>query len=131
MTWPSEPPRGCRHPAAIEAGLDERRSSQRRGRRQPYRIDLGVDDMILDPLGPYRLEGAIADVEGDISALDAARAQRFELFCREVQPRRWCGNGSRLTCVHGLIAIAIRGEIVPLDVGRQWNMPDAIDRGIH
>src|SRR4030095_8999378 len=48
-----------------------------------------------------------------------------------MQSCRRGGNGSTLRCVDGLVALPIGRIIVTLDVGRQRNVANAIDRFVH
>ena len=91
------------------------------------RVVLLLHSMFVDLLGTNRLEGAVADVQRDRRAFDAAGIERREQLRREVQSRGRCGNRAAVLRVDRLIAIAIGRRIVALDIRRQWHVADAID----
>ena len=101
-------------------------------------IPLGIDDVLLDALDAHRLERAVADVQRDERALDAAASRaRRAVASREVQAGRRRRDRSALARVDGLIALAIRRPIRALmyggsgmwpiaSIGRRRRSPDAV-----
>ena len=67
----------------------------------------------------HRLEGAGADVQGDVAELDAARAQRVQQRVVEMQAGGRRGDRAEFAREHGLVALVVVGARLALDVGRQ------------
>ena len=88
---------------------------------------LGMDPMLLHDVGPHGLEGAVADVERDLRARDAARLECGQQVWREVESGCRRRNGAGPAGIDGLVSIAIRLAVGPLDVGRQRDVPDGVD----
>src|SRR5688572_33409254 len=87
--------------------------------------------MIVDPVGTYRFEGAVANVQRDLRNLHAAPAKRAEYCIGKVQSRGRCGDGPTVAGVHGLISLAVRRTISTLDVRRQRRVAEALDCRLH
>ncbi len=87
--------------------------------------------MIFDAIDCDRFEGAVADVQRDVSALDAMRGQRVEQPGREMQSGGRRRNRSALARKDGLVALAVRRAVVAPDVRRQRHVPQRIDQRHH
>src|ERR1700722_1729501 len=91
-------------------------------------IGFDVDFVIFEALGADRLKGAQADVESDFGDFDAAGPYALQDFGREVQTRGGRGHGASLPGVDGLKAFAIGGFVGALDVRRQGDVAQAVER---
>jgi hypothetical protein len=89
-------------------------------------IGLGVDFVILDALGAYRLEGSKPYVECNLDSFNAALADSVKDFSGEVKAGRRRGHGPPLLSINGLVALAIGKRICPFDIRGQRDVPDAI-----
>ena len=87
--------------------------------------------MGLDLGDAHGLEGAVAHVQRDLDAFDAGGRHVIEDRLGEVQAGRRRGHGPALAGEHGLVPLAVRVEIRPLDVGRQRHMADGVDEIHH
>jgi len=90
-------------------------------------IRFGMKFVILDAVDADRLEGSEADMEGDFGGLDSALAEAVEGFRGEMKAGGRGGCRSALLGVDGLIAVAIAGKIRAGDVGREWDVSDAVE----
>lgn len=88
------------------------------------RIGLGVQHVLFDILDTNWLEGAEADVEGDLGGFYATVVEAGQNLRREVKTGGGCGDGSALAGVYGLIAVAIGAGIGAGDVGRKRDVAD-------
>lgn len=93
-------------------------------------IGLGVDRVVFQALSADRLESAEADFESDFSGFEAASGDALENFRGEVESRGGRGDGVSLPGVNGLIAVAVEGIVVALDVGRQRDVAEIRDGGV-
>lgn len=84
--------------------------------------------MRFDAVASDRLEGAVADVKRDLDPLDPLRRQRVEQGTREVQAGGGCRHRAGCRRVDGLIPLAIVAGVRPLDVRRQRDVADRVDR---
>jgi len=102
-----------------------------------------MDFVILDTLDADWLKSSKADVQGDIDGLDAALADAVKDFRREMEAGGRSGHGAALAGIDGLIAFAViffavifaaifkaKGRIRPRNVGREWDVADAIENGV-
>ena len=94
-------------------------------------VMLRLDAMIFHAIDANGLERSVADMQRHGGALDAAGRQRVEQLRRKVQAGGGRRNRASRSRVDGLIAIAIGGHIRALDVRRQRNVTDRIDRLPH
>ena len=92
-------------------------------------IALAVEMDFADAVDAERSECAEADVERDASDLDAFGSEGCEHLRREVQAGGGRGYGAALVGEDGLIAVAIGVGVVAMDVGRQWDVADAVEHG--
>ena len=76
----------------------------------------------------HRLEGAIADVQGNGRALDTFLLQAIEKLLGEMESGGRRRDRAALAGIHGLIPIAIALRVVPLDIRRQRHVADVLDR---
>jgi hypothetical protein len=87
--------------------------------------------VVLDALDADGLKGSVADVESDFGEIDAAGGQRGQQRRGEVES----GGGRRdrpaVAREDGLVADAVCGEVVALDVRRQRHVSDRVDRLVH
>jgi hypothetical protein len=74
-------------------------------------------------------EGAEADVEGDAGYFDAVGGELCKSLGREVEAGGGRSYGAALFGEDGLVAIAVGGCVVAMDVGRQGNVADAVEDG--
>ncbi len=81
-------------------------------------------------LGADRLEGAEADVEGDVLDLDALCFQRVEDLGGEVEAGRGRGGGAGLVGVDGLVAGAILSLVVAVDVRGERHVAYFVEDGL-
>ena len=65
----------------------------------------------------------------DLGRFNAALANAIENFGSEVEAGGGGGDRSALVGVDGLIAVAVVGRVSAVDVGRKWNMADAVESG--
>ena len=91
-------------------------------------VTLGVNLVIFDTLGSNGLERSQANVERDFGNLDTTRPHAGKYFVGEVQSGGWRGNGAALFGENGLIAFAVGGIACSLDIGRQRNVAQTIER---
>src|SRR5712691_4763551 len=84
--------------------------------------------MLFDAIRFDGLERAVADVQCRLNVLDATRRERVQLAGREMQARGRGRDGPTLTSVNRLVAILVRLLVLTLDVRRQRDVADAIDR---
>ena len=91
-------------------------------------VGLGVNFVIFEALGADGREGAEADLERDFCYFDAPTAHASENFRREMQTR--CGrcDSTSLLRVNGLVALAVERLVGALDIGRERDVAEAIDR---
>ena len=96
---------------------------QGRGGRRRQLGPLGVQEVVLDPLGLDRPEGAEADVERAVDAGDPPRGEAAEDVVGEVEPGRRRGDGPRHLGVEGLVAEPVARPFAPLaDVRGQGDL---------
>ena len=88
---------------------------------------LGVEVDVFDVFGADGLEGSEADVEGDGLDLDAVCAELGEDLGREVEAGGGGGGGAGFVGEDGLVAVAVFGGVVAVDVGRQRHVADAVE----
>ncbi len=86
-----------------------------------------MDLVIFDALDADRLEGSQADVQGDIDGLDLALADAVEDFPCEMKASGGGCYRSTLLRIDGLIPLAIVGRIRTRDIGREWDVADAVE----
>lgn len=93
-----------------------------------------MDFVILDALDADWLKSSEADVQGDIDCSDAALADAVKDFRREMEAGGRSGYGAPLPGIDGLIAFAVifavMGRIRPRNIGREWDVADAIENGV-
>src|SRR5262249_46970090 len=97
------------------------------GRRADL-VTLRFDRVVLDPFHAHRLEGPVADMQGDARDLDSTLCHRGDKRGSEVQPGGRGRDRPARVGEDGLIAIAIRRSVVALDVRGQRHVPDGVDR---
>jgi len=85
-----------------------------------------VQAVVFNPIRVYRLKSSEADMQSDLGSLDTAVPDECKNFWREVQPCGWRRDGAAFTRVNRLIAFSITRAVWPVDIGRQWNMPQAL-----
>jgi hypothetical protein len=85
--------------------------------------------VILDAFDSNWLEGSQADVQGDLDGLNSALADAIKDFRSEMKASRRCGYRSGLLGIDSLIALTIVGGIWTRDVGREWDVTDAVESG--
>jgi hypothetical protein len=85
--------------------------------------------VLFDVLDADRLEGAESHVEGDLRGFDATVVEAGQNFRSEVEAGGGGGDGSALTGVDGLIAVAVGGGISAGDVRRKRDVADLLDPG--
>src|SRR5712691_1840594 len=93
-------------------------------------IRLGVNFMILDAFDAYGLKSSQADMQRDVGSLDAAPADAIDDFWGEMKAGGGGSHRAALPSVDGLIALAIAGRIRTRDIGRKWDVADAIENGV-
>ena len=81
----------------------------------------------LDALRPHGFERPVTDMKGNLDRRDAPGHQFIQQRRREMEAGRWRSDGSTVSRVHRLVALAIRGSIVPLDIRWQRNVPKTFD----
>src|SRR6266545_6786110 len=84
--------------------------------------------MLFDAIRFDGLERAVADVQCHLNVLDATRRERVQLAGGEMQARGRGRDGPTLTSVNRLVAILVRLLVPTLDVRRQRDVADTIDR---
>src|SRR5437762_13301356 len=84
--------------------------------------------MLFDAIRFDGLERAVANVQCHLNVLDATRRERGQLAGREMQARGRGRNRPALTSVNRLVAILVRCLVLTLDVRRQRDVADTIDR---
>ena len=103
------------------------------GTRLPGRLGhdeaFGVHVVVFDPVGRDRLERAEADHEVDVDELSTRGPDAIEDGAGEVQASGGCGHGTGPAGVDGLVALGVGEALV--DVGRQWDLAVAVERGQH
>lgn len=82
--------------------------------------------MLLDDVGPHRLEGAIADVQGHLRPAHASMLESIEQRRREMQSRRGRSHRSTAAGIDRLVPLAVRPAVVALDVRRQRHVSDGV-----
>ena len=87
---------------------------------------MGLDVVIAD-----RRESAGADMQGQEGALDAAIGQAGEQRIVQVQSGSRRGDRTGMLCKHGLIAVFVDRVGGMPDVGRQGQLPRAIEQIEH
>ena len=90
---------------------------------------LGVEADVFDVLGADGLEGSEAYVEGDGFDLDAVCAELVEDLRGEVEAGGGGGGGAGLVREDSLVAVAVFGGVVAVDVGRQRHVADPVEDG--
>ena len=109
-------------PAFVAGLVDDRR-------RPPVDlVVLRLESMIFDAIDADRLKRAVADVQRDLDQLDAARLERHHQCRREVQSGGRRRHRTARAREDGLVAVAVGGAVVPLDVRRQRHVTDRVDR---
>ena len=97
-------------------------------------IGLGVEADVFGTLDTDRLEGAEADVQRKPCNLCAVRRELRENLRREVQAGGGRGGGAGIGGEDGLVALTVFGGVglclVAMDVRRQRQMADALQRGV-
>jgi hypothetical protein len=83
--------------------------------------------MILDAFGANGLKGAEANVKRDLDGFNTALTDAVEDFRSEVQSRGRRRDRTAFLRVDRLIAVAIGGGIIAIDVRRKRNMPEFAD----
>src|SRR5689334_10573509 len=84
--------------------------------------------MVFHSFNANRLEGAVANVQGDFRDLDSLCTNAIEQFRSEVQTGGWSCDSTALTGEYGLITLGIQPVLfIALDVRRQRGPSDAID----
>ena len=83
-----------------------------------------VHVMVFQIVLAHRLERAGADMQRDVTELDAALAQPLEHRLVEMQTRRRCRHGTRLARIHGLVAFRVTGIGLALDIRRQRHVAE-------
>ena len=90
------------------------------GKIGPFRME----DVILDPLGLDRPEGADPDVQGDLGYGNAPAGEAFEHIGREVESRRGSGHGAGDSGVERLVADPVAWGFASLaDIRRGGTCP--------
>ena len=84
--------------------------------------------MIFHPLHAHRLKRPETHVKCDLAGLDTALAQRLESSFREVESCRGGSDRASNLGIDRLVGLAILCLIGASNVGRQRNMPQAVDR---
>src|SRR5580704_4731140 len=84
--------------------------------------------VILKLFGAQRLERAESHIQSDLHNLDPTRPQPLQNRRREMQPRGGRRDGAALPRKNRLIPLAIGWLVLALDVGRQRNVPQTLDR---
>ena len=79
-------------------------------------LGLRVDSVLLDALGPHRLERAVPDVQGEGGALHASRLELEQQLWCEMQAGGRRGHRSTAARKDGLIALTIESGVLALDV---------------
>src|SRR5687768_4870982 len=92
---------------------------------------LGLDSVVFHAIDANRLERPIANMQRHTRAFDTARRERVENLRCKVQARSGRRNRASLPRIDGLISLAIECAIRTLDVRRQRNMSNRIDRFAH
>ncbi len=83
--------------------------------------------MFVDTIDANRLKGAVTDVQGNAEPAHASRFESLENAGSEVKARSRSGDGPADACIDGLVAIAIRSDVIALDIGRQRHVSQRID----
>jgi hypothetical protein len=84
--------------------------------------------VILDAFRAHRLERAVADVQRDLRALDASPGEIGQDGVAEMQAGRRRRHRPARAGVDRLVALAILRSIVAMDVRRQRDVANRIDR---
>jgi len=82
--------------------------------------------VIFNAVDPDWLKSSQADMEGNLSSLDAALPNAIQDFGSEVKAGGGSGGRSTLLGIDGLIALAVVRRIRTRDVGRERDVADAI-----
>src|ERR1019366_5753229 len=69
-----------------------------------------------------------ADMQRDLDSFDSTLVYALKNFRREMQARRRRGHGAEGFRVDRLVRLAVRRRVGAIDVGRQRNVADAIER---
>jgi len=98
-------------------------------------VTLGVEANVGEAGDADGLEGAKANVQGEIRDLDAAGAEGGEDLGGEVEAGGGRGGGAGMARVDGLISLAVLrgvglGGLAAMDVGGKRHVADAGERGV-
>ena len=91
---------------------------------------LGVEVDVFEVFCANGLEGAEADVEGDGFDLDAVLFELGEDFGGEVEAGGGGGGGAGLLGEDGLVAVAVFGAVVAVDVGGERHVAYFVEDGV-
>ena len=98
-----------------------------RGGRVPRNgIRLGVNFVIFHPLHANGLERSQTNMQSDFNGLNSAPADAVEDFRGEMKSGSRSGDRTTRRGIDSLIALPILARVFPCDVGRKWNVADAI-----
>lgn len=94
-------------------------------------VGFGVETDVGEVLDADGLEGAEADVEGDVGDLDTVGADLLEDRGGEVEAGSGRGGGAvgGFAGVDGLVAGAVGGGVGAVQVGRQGDVAEAVEGG--
>ena len=85
---------------------------------------LAMHRMVFEPLRAHGLERACADMQGDITGIDAAFTQHLQQCLVEMQTRGRRRNRTGLARIDRLIALVVGGLRSAIDIGWQRHAPD-------
>src|SRR6516165_9629760 len=74
-------------------------------------------------------EGAEPDMKGDARDFDAAGSNGFQYLRCKVQSRGGRCDRPTVAGIDGLVALAVRCEVIPMNVGRQRHVTDLVENG--
>src|ERR1700733_5306506 len=121
---------GCRGAGSNNAAPRSQRCIDSIRSHSRERVVLGMQMDIFQLLGTNRLEGAQAHMECDGLDLNAIASEFGKNLRREVETGSGSGRGTGLACEHGLVAVAIFGTFMAVNVRRQWHVADPVEDSV-
>ena len=85
-----------------------------------------MDFVLLNNLDPDGLECAEANVQCDLGDFNATGSNAVENLGCEMQPGGGSCDRTKRLGVNRLVLLAVEGGVGAINVGREWNVPDAL-----
>src|ERR1019366_7423898 len=92
-------------------------------------VRLTMQLVVLDFFHAHGLKSTQTDMQGYLGNFDSASANALKNFGGKVQTGRRRRHRSARLCIDRLVAIPIRWLVLAVDVGRQWDVPNALNAG--